>query len=102
MIAAATPRIEIHPPRLFTRRAFLAIHAYNLLLVLPLLLALFAVSLVRLGFLTFLLPVTALLLTGWFLPVGLGNIHITRLVGRLTGATAIGIERRNKCPLTPA
>src|SRR5262245_53338701 len=78
-----SPSIEISQPRLFTTGAVLALHAYNILLVAPVFAALFAVSLMKLSALTVVLPFLAIVATTWFLPFGLGNPHVTRVVRSL-------------------
>src|SRR2546423_1825319 len=77
---STTAVIELSRPRRFTTRALFALHVYNVLLVLPIFLSVLALSLLKLGWLTLLLPLLALAATAWFLPFGLGNSYVARLV----------------------
>ena len=76
-------KIEITRPRLFTARAVAVVNAYGMLLITPIFSSIIAVSVIRLGVLTVLIPLLALAATAYFLPFGLGNTHITRLVRSL-------------------
>jgi hypothetical protein len=78
--------LEITAPRLFTLGAVVAVNAYGLLLVVPLFVSILAVSLVKFGLLTILIPFLVVAATAYFLPFGLGNAHITRLVRSLAPA----------------
>ncbi len=79
-------KIEINPPRLFTGSAVAVVNAYGLLLVLPIFSSIVAVSVIKLSILTVLIPLGALAVTACFLPFGLGNTYITRLVRSLNPA----------------
>jgi hypothetical protein len=78
--------IEIAQPKLFTMGAVVAANAYGLLLVAPLFISIMAVSVMTLSILTLLIPLLVVAATAYFLPFGLGNTHITRLVRSLTPA----------------
>ena len=73
-------KIEITPPRVFTTGAVIITYAHGLLLAVPVLISVVIISLVPMGFLTYLLPALAVGLTVLFLPLGLGNAYISRLV----------------------
>src|ERR1035441_4302836 len=85
---ANSATLEIAKPRLFTMPAVLAANAYGLLLVVPLFISILAVSLIKFGLLTVLIPLLVVAATAYFLPFGLGNAHIARLVRSLTPAAA--------------
>ncbi|HSU57581.1 MAG TPA: hypothetical protein VLT36_26300, partial [Candidatus Dormibacteraeota bacterium] len=72
--------VQVSQPKRFRTGAILAIHAYNVLLIVPIFLALLAVSLMKLGIITVLLPAAAFVITAWFLPLGLGNPYVARVV----------------------
>ena len=76
-------KLEITQPRLFTAGAVAVVNAYGMLLATPIFLSIIAVSVIKLGILTVLIPLLALAATAYFLPFGLGNTHITRLVRSL-------------------
>lgn len=87
MSTATNPAtVEIAKPRLFTLTAVVAVNAYGLLLVAPLLVSIMAVSVMTLSLLTLLIPLLVVAATAYFLPFGLGNTHITRLVRSLNPA----------------
>lgn len=83
---ANSATIEIAKPKLFTMGAVVAVNAYGLLLVAPLVLSILAVSLIKIGLLTILIPLLVVVATAYFLPFGLGNTHIARLVRSLAPA----------------
>jgi hypothetical protein len=76
-------KIEITPPRLFTTSAVVVVNAYGMLLILPIFSAIIAVSVIKLGVLTVVIPLLVLAATAYILPFGLGNTHVTRLVRSL-------------------
>ena len=76
-------KIEITRPRLFTTGAVAVVNAYGMLMIMPIFSAIIAVSVIKLSILTVLIPLLALAVTAYFLPFGLGNTHITRLVRTL-------------------
>jgi hypothetical protein len=78
--------IEIAQPRLFTAGAVLAVSAYGILLAVPFFVAILVVSLIKFGILTALIPLLVVAATAYFLPFGLGNAHVTRLVRSLNPA----------------
>jgi hypothetical protein len=80
--------VEITKPKLFTLGAVVAVNAYGLLLVMPLVVSILAVSLFQFSLLTILIPFLVVAATAYFLPFGLGNTHIIRLVRSLTPAAA--------------
>jgi hypothetical protein len=80
--------IEIAQPGLFTVGAVAVVSAYGALLGVPFFVSVLVVSVIKFGFLTALIPLLALAATAFFLPFGLGNIHITRLVQSLCPAAA--------------
>ncbi len=82
--------IEIAQPRLFTMGAVAVVNGYGLLLAAPLVISILVVSVTRFGVPTILLPFLAFAATVYFLPFGLGNTHITRLVRRLSPAADKG------------
>jgi hypothetical protein len=75
--------IEIAQPRLFTTGAVAVVSAYGLILAVPIFMAILAVSLIKFGVLTVLIPFMVVAATAYFLPFGLGNAHVTRLVQSL-------------------
>ena len=76
-------KIEITQPRLFTTGAVAVVNAYGILLITPIFSAIIVVSVIKLGVLTVLIPLLVLAATAFFLPFGLGNTHVTRLVRSL-------------------
>jgi hypothetical protein len=76
-------KFEITQPRLFTAGAVVVVSAYGMLMITPIFLAIIAVSVIKLGVLTVLIPLLALATTAFFLPFGLGNTHVARLVRSL-------------------
>jgi len=84
--------VEVGQPRLFTLGAAVTVNAYGLLLVAPLLASFVAVSLMKFGILTVLIPVLVVAGTAYFLPFGMGNTHITRLVRSLNLAAGKGAD----------
>jgi hypothetical protein len=80
LVSSNAAKIEIRQPRLFRLGAVLIVSAYGALLVLPFIAALLLVSMLQLGILTILIPVLAVVLASIFLPVGLGNPYVLRLV----------------------
>ena len=78
--------IEIAQPRLFTAGAVAVVSAYGLLLAAPLFISILVISLIKFGILTLLIPLLVVAATAYFLPYGLGNTHVTRLVQSLDPA----------------
>jgi hypothetical protein len=85
-VPSATPHIEIGQPRLFTLGAVLIVSAYGVLLAVPFLASLLAVSVLKLGVLTVLIPALGVAWAAVFLPFGLGNPYVSRLVRSLSPA----------------
>jgi hypothetical protein len=83
---ANSATIEIAQPKLFTMGAVMAVNAYGLLLVAPLFISIMAVSVMTLSLLTLVIPLLVVAATAYFLPFGLGNSHINRLVRPLIPA----------------
>ena len=65
-------RIEIARPRLFTVGAVAVVNAYGVLLATPIFSSIIAVSVIKLGVLTVLIPLLAVAATAYLLPSGLG------------------------------
>jgi hypothetical protein len=80
-------KIEIAPPKLFTMGAVLVVCAFGILLGIPVLISVLAVSLMRPGILSLLIPLLVIAATAYFLPFGLGNAYVARLVRSLTPTT---------------
>jgi hypothetical protein len=87
------PRIEVGPPKVFTTAGVLLINAYGLLLVIPLVIAIVAISLLRFGLWTWLLPVLVVVATVYLLPFALGNSRVVRLVGSPNTAASQAEDR---------
>ena len=75
--------IEITQPKLFTTGAVLTVTAYGLLLCAPIFMSMLVISVIKYGILTVLIPFLVVVATAYFLPFGLGNTHVTRLVQSL-------------------
>jgi hypothetical protein len=91
--SAAT--IEVAKPKLFTAGAVAAVNAYGALLVVPFLVSVLVVSVTKFGLVTVLIPLLVVAATAYFLPFGLGNTHIIRLVQALNPAVAKGGDRKS-------
>jgi len=72
--------VEITSPKAFTSGAILIIAGCGVLLVAPMLASLLAVTAIKLGMLTVLIPLLTIAVTAYFLPFGLGNPVVRRLV----------------------
>lgn len=86
-------RFEVKPPRLLTGGAMLALSLYGVMLMLPVVASLLAVSVLQLGLLTWLIPVVTVAAVTWFLPFGFGNPHVARLVRSLGPGTDASPDR---------
>jgi hypothetical protein len=75
--------IEIKRPKVFNAGAVAIVNVYGVLLITPTFCAILAVSLIKLGVLTLVIPLVAIATTAYLLPIGLGNTYITRLVHSL-------------------
>ena len=78
--------IEIAQPKLFTTGAMAVISAYGILLATPFLISILVISVIEFGILTVLIPLLVVAATAYFLPFGLGNTYVTRLVQSLNPA----------------
>jgi hypothetical protein len=87
---SSSATIEIAQPRLFTTSAVVIVNAYGLVLAGPLFAAILVVSLMQFGILTILIPFLAVAAMAYFLPFGLGNTHVARLVRSLNPAAGQG------------
>ena len=83
-MSSDSAKIEITRPRLFTTGAVAVVNAYGLLMITPIFSSIIVVSVIKLSALTVLIPLLALVATAFFLPFGLGNPYITRLVRSLS------------------
>lgn len=72
--------VEITSPKAFTPGAILIIAGCGVLLVAPVFVSLLAVTLIKMGILTVLIPLLTIAVTAYFLPFGLGNPVVRRLV----------------------
>jgi hypothetical protein len=85
-----TATIEITPPKLFTADAVAVVNVYGLVLAVPFLISILVISVLRFGVLTALIPLLIVAAMAYFLPFGLGNTYVTRLVQSLKPAAAQG------------
>ena len=85
-VTTNTAKIEIAQPRVFTPGAVLVVSAYGVFLVVPILVSMLVVSLLQFGMLTVIIPFLAIAVTASFLPFGLGNSYVARLVRSLKPA----------------
>ncbi len=76
-------QFEITSPRHFTVGAILVASVYGLVLVVPVLAAVLAMSVQRFSLFSLALVFVAVGITSFFLPFGFGNAYVTRLVGSL-------------------
>ncbi len=81
--------LETNRPRVYTVGAVLAVHAYGLLLVVPVLAAVVVLSLYIAEW-ALVVPFIAIAVTALILPFGLGNPHVCRLVRSFCPAAAKG------------
>jgi hypothetical protein len=72
--------LEITSPKAFTSAAIFVIAGCGVLLVAPVLVSLMAVTVIKLGVLTVLIPLLTIAGTAYFLPFGLGNPIVKKLV----------------------
>jgi hypothetical protein len=84
---ASGARLDVGPPKLFRAGAVVIVSAYGLLVMLPVLISILAISVMHFGLLTLILPVAAVAFATWFLPCGFGNPFILRLVRSLHPAS---------------
>jgi hypothetical protein len=81
---SAMPSTDVHfeskSSAQFAAGGVIVVCAYGLLLIIPVILSMLAVSMLRFGIWTFLIPIAAVCSATYFLPFGFGNTHISRLV----------------------
>lgn len=80
---SSSAKIEISQPRLFTAGALAVVSAYGILLAAPFCISVLVISTTRFGIHTALIPLFVVMATAYFLPFGLGNTYIARLVQSL-------------------
>src|ERR1035438_8737819 len=78
--------IEVAQPKLFTTGAVVTVCAYGMTLAAPIFMSLLVISVIKYGILTVLIPLLVVAATAYFLPFGLGNTYVTRLVQSLIPA----------------
>jgi hypothetical protein len=78
-----TAKIEIAQPKAFTLRAVCAVNAYGFFLAVPVFASILVVSVLKFGLHTVLIPLLVIAGTAVFLPFGLGNPYVARLVRSL-------------------
>src|SRR5215472_1261918 len=83
---ADVPRMEVRPPTILTSKAIVATSLYGLILLVPVLLSMMWVSTIQFGVASFLIPLIAIALATFFLPLGFGNPYVARLVHPLKPA----------------
>jgi hypothetical protein len=76
-------RIHIAPPRLLNWGALLVMSAYGLVLIVPVLLVMLAVSVLQFGVESFVIPLLTITAATFFLPFGFGNPYVAGLVRAL-------------------
>lgn len=72
--------VEITSPHVFTPGAILIIAAFGVLLAVPVMASLVAVTVIKLGILTVLIPGFTIAVSAYFLPLALGNPIVKKLV----------------------
>src|SRR5438105_8207702 len=70
-------------------RSILLIWAYGILLLVPVLAAFVAISLLKLSLWTLLIPSLTLVATAWFVPLGQGNAYIASLLNKRLAHEAV-------------
>src|SRR5258708_1318506 len=80
---ASSAQLEVRPPTLLKGGAVFTISLYGLILVIPVFLSMMIVSVLQFGVITLLVPLGTIGLATFFLPLGFGNPHVTKLVRRL-------------------
>lgn len=78
-MSPTAPEFRTKPATLFTARAVITMCLWGLLLMVPVLAAILLVSVLRLGTLTFLVPLVTICAATFFLPFGFGNFYVARL-----------------------
>lgn len=82
-----TSQIQITRPSVYTAASVFVVCGFGVLLGLPLVISVLAVSLMRPGILSLLIPLLVIAAMAWFLPFGLGNAYVARLVRSLKPTT---------------
>ena len=77
------PQIEVCPPKLLTIPGVLLIYVYGLLLFIPFLVSVVAISSLKLGSMTWLILIALAALTLYMLPFAQGNARVVRMVRTL-------------------
>jgi hypothetical protein len=72
--------LEVTSPQVFTPGAIFVIAGFGVLLAMPVMVSFLAVTVIKLGIFTALLPISTLAVTAFFLPLGLGNPMVRKLV----------------------
>lgn len=80
-MSSAVPELQSKAPTLFTARVVLALCLWGLLLMVPVVASMAVVSVMRLGMLTFLIPLATIGAATFFLPFGFGNVYLARRFG---------------------
>lgn len=79
-VTTSAARFQVQSPARFTLGAIITSSLYGLILFLPVLIAILAVTAFPFGVVTFLVPLAAIVVATFFLPLGFGNPYICRLV----------------------
>lgn len=87
-MSSAVPELQTKPARLFTPRVVVVLCLWGLLLMAPVLASMALVSVLRLGTLTFLIPLATILAATFFLPFGFGNLYLAKRFGSIYPAGA--------------
>jgi len=72
--------VEITSPHVFTPGAIFVIAGFGVLLAMPVMASLLAVTVIKLGILTVLIPTITIAVSAYFLPLGLRNPIVKKLV----------------------
>lgn len=86
--SSASARIEIGQPRRFGLWSVTIIYAYGVLLAIPVLLSVMGMTLIPSSVWSLALPFIGLAFSALILPIGQGNLHVTRLVRSWTHPSA--------------
>jgi hypothetical protein len=92
-VTTTAARFQVQNPARFTLSAIVTSCFYGFILLLPVLLAVVAMTAFRFGPLTFLVPLMAIAVATFFLPLGFGNPYICRLVRPLRPGSAIAPDQ---------
>lgn len=77
------PQLEIKPATILSPGAVLIMSMFGLFLLIPVLASMVAVSVLKFGLVTFLLPLLTIAAATFFLPLGFGNPYVAKLVRSL-------------------